>query len=292
MNTLKDFWNIVEQYYSFKKQYKDERELGAISKCVNCGRYVGTLFTNNDRLLKAVCGDTKNPCNLNIQLKMPPISYITKDMREENKKMDFLKNKIIEIKNDYIFGYTTEEETAQIFKQIKDDLNATITRSQKMFQLLIDLKPNMEEIDKLKTDREELIVKYKVLMNDYKISRSATVLENAMVLCKEITSLGSDIMKMTYKRNSVEKGKDDFRLIQELPLEYVEIIDTTLVKDSDMKKYILNDKTRLEPNYAPKFEELSDDELEQVEELSVGKIDIIPDDLEDLAEDLEDLEED
>ena len=45
-----------------------------------------------------------------------------------------------------------------------------------------------------------------------------------------------------------------------------------------MNKYILNDRTRLEPKYEPKFEELSDDELEQVEELSVGKIDIIPDD--------------
>jgi len=254
MNTLKDFWNIVEQYYSFKKQYKDERELGAISKCVNCGRYVGTLFTNNERVLKAVCGDTKNPCNLNIQLKMPPISSITKDMREENKKMDFLKNKIIEIKNDYIFGYTTEEETAKIFKQLKDELNATITRSQKMFQLLLDLKPNMEEIDILKTDREELVIKYKVLMNDYKTSRSTLVLENAMVLCKEITTLGSDIMKMTYKNNRVEKEKDDFRLVQELPLEYVEIIGTTLVKDSDMKKYILIDETRLEPTFEPKFE--------------------------------------
>jgi len=284
MDTLKDFWRIVEQYYSLKKQYKDEREIGAISKCVNCGRYVGTLFTNNERNLKAVCGDTKNPCNLNIQLKMPSISLITKEIREENKKIDFLKNKIIEIKNDYIFGYSTEEETVQIFKELKDELNKTITRSQKIFQLLVELKPNMEEIDKLKMEREELVIKYKVLINDYKTSRSATVLENAMVLCKDITTLGNDIMKMTYKHNSVEKGTNEFRLIQQLPLEYIELIDTTLVKESDMKKYILNDKTRMEAKNEPKIDEFTDelegDEFEQVEELSVGKIDIIPDDLE------------
>uniref|UniRef100_A0A6C0HRN3 Uncharacterized protein n=1 Tax=viral metagenome TaxID=1070528 RepID=A0A6C0HRN3_9ZZZZ len=276
-----DFWKIVQQYNSLKKQYNEEKERGVISKCVNCGRYVGSIFSNNERILKAICGDAKNPCNLNIQVEMPPISVLTKVMRIENKNIDFLKNKIIEIKNDYIFGYATEEETVQIFKKLKDQLNKSITKSQKLFQLLIEIKPNMEEVDKLKVERDELIVAYKVLLNDYKTSRSVTILENAMILCKDISKLGTTIMKMTYMHNSVEKEEEENRLVQQIPIEFMEIIDTTLVKETEMKKYILNDKTRLqEPKVEPKFDDFFDedlDEVDQMESLSVGKIDIIPD---------------
>lgn len=273
-----DFWKVVEQYYGLKKQYNEEGERGTISKCINCSRHVGTIFSQNDRLLKAVCGDKKNPCNLNIQVSMPSISVLSKDMRTENKRIEFLKNKIIEIKNDYIFGYTTEEETVEIFKKLKDELNATVVKSQKLFQIMVEIKPSMEEISKLKIDRDDLIMKYKLLINDYKTSRSTVVLDNAMVLCKEITELGNNIMKMSYPHNSVEKDESNFTLVQNIPLENIEMIDTTLVQNSDMKIYILNDKTR--NIHASVFDMFEDSDESQLEELSIGEIDVIPESLE------------
>ena len=72
----------INKYYILKKKYEDTitnekkkilknnslssadkrlrfKEMGI--KCINCKQKGGTIFTNNDNILKAVCGSSKQP---------------------------------------------------------------------------------------------------------------------------------------------------------------------------------------------------------------------------------------
>jgi hypothetical protein len=83
-----------------------------IPKCINCKRPVGSIFTSENRTLKAVCGDTVHPCNLHIELFKSEIIQIS-DMTEVFKEsLEEFKENIIKTKLDLIFGY--EDETTAI----------------------------------------------------------------------------------------------------------------------------------------------------------------------------------
>ena len=62
------------------------------NKCVNCKREVGTSFSENNRIFKAVCGDAVNPCKLHIELQVgkhhiDEIIDITEDIINDTKKI-------------------------------------------------------------------------------------------------------------------------------------------------------------------------------------------------------------
>jgi hypothetical protein len=80
-------------------------------KCVNCKKVGGTVFSNQDRVLKAVCGSTE-PCKLNIELNEGKYASIIDLDESYSKNVDTIKTKIIMTKLDFLFGYVTDETVA------------------------------------------------------------------------------------------------------------------------------------------------------------------------------------
>lgn len=256
MEGLNDtFWNTVNRYYSLKRE-DDEKDN---PKCVIChghGSSIFSIVTDKNRKLKIEC-DNKNPCSIEIIL--PPFSLLTKELSSQYERIEFLQNKIIEIKNEFIFGYITEEETVDTFQQLKTDLNKSIVRSEHLFQLLVDIKPDEIKIDEHKKERRELILLYKSLITEYKTTKSPIHLEKAITVYKDITAKNKEIMKSTYLYNNVEQDDGKYKLIQrELPIDSIEMIDLELVKNVDLQKYIQSDTTQNKPLE----EELMDPEIE------------------------------
>jgi len=81
VESLHQYFRIKNAYetnlYVLKKKiYKDspnkkigkKRLLEIKPKCIHCARPVGTIFSLTDNRYKAICGDTNNPCNLNIEI--------------------------------------------------------------------------------------------------------------------------------------------------------------------------------------------------------------------------------
>ena len=135
--------NTINQYYKLKSDYEKQikNEINKITsvdsiskqdkrtrfkkfkpKCINCKKPVGTAFSNKNQVLKAVCGDSVNPCKLNIEIDKG--HYVNtrgfNDILTQAKNIcetDIIKNKL-----NLLFGYVDEEKSLEIFKSNMEDI--------------------------------------------------------------------------------------------------------------------------------------------------------------------------
>ena len=253
------FWSTLNRYYSLKEDDDNKDN----PKCVICHRKGSSVFSieaEENRKLIATC-ENKHPCS--IEIIIPPFRLLTKELNEQTKKIDALQNKIIEIKNDLIFGFLTEQETVQTFQQLKTELNEAIVKSEQLFQLLVDLKPDEMKIKEYKRERDELIALCKSSVAEYRTTGSIQFLERAINIHKDIMVKNAEIMKSSYIQNNVEEEKGQYKLIQrELPIDSIEIIDGELVKNADLNKYVQSD-TVLRPTVLGELEHELGEEMEE-----------------------------
>lgn len=146
-------------------------------KCVNCKKAGGSLFTNKDRILKAVCA-AKEPCNLDIIINLGKYASIISLDENYTKNVDAIKTKIIMTKLDFLFGYISDENAAfDNFDQLRKNLG-NYTEAQLLVQKLYnDVAHNVkknEEISlaqiKLYEEIEQLKEIYKQYEEDPKVS--------------------------------------------------------------------------------------------------------------------------
>jgi len=275
MEDLNDvFWNTVNRYYSLKEE-DDKKDNPKCVICYQNGNSIFSVVADENRKLIATCKN-KNPCN--IEIIIPPFKLLTKELGVQTQKIETLQNKIIEIKNEFIFGFTTEEQTVETFQQLKTNLNEAITKSEQLFELLVSIKPDETKINEYKKQRDELIALYKSSITEYKTTKSMITLERAIAIYKDILSKNDEIMKSTYIYNNVEEENGQYKLIQkELPIDFIEIVEGELVKNIEMNKYIQVDTTRKKPvlDKSLILEEV-EEEVEEEEESPKIKIKIIP----------------
>jgi hypothetical protein len=149
--TRTEFYKYVTLYYNYKQQYGNSKEiikrrimpdksdlekrkeyLKKKPKCVNCGRPVGTIFltemrtmlTEDDfrRTLVAKCGDKETPCNFDIQISLPYITSFDDVIGPTMETINRYKSRIIQIKNDVMFGYMKEDDAIKRYTAIGENL--------------------------------------------------------------------------------------------------------------------------------------------------------------------------
>lgn len=285
MEDLNDvFWNTINRYYSLKEE-DDKKENPKCVICYQNGDSVFSVIADGNRKLIATCKN-KNPCN--IEIIIPPFKLLTKELNTQTQKIETLQNKIIEIKNEFIFGFLTEEETVETFQQLKTNLNEAIAKSEQLFELLVSIKPDITKINEYKKERDELIALYKSSIAEYKSTKSLLILEKAIAIYKDILIKNDEIMKSSYIYNNVEQENGQYKLIQkELPIDFIEIIEGELVKSIKMNKYIQIDTTRKKPILDAGIKDMGVvdvEEVEEVEDIETPKIKIIPENESDILE--------
>merc|ERR1712196_700857 len=89
---------------------KDKREHIKLLKktCINCKKNGGTIFSKEDHILKAVCGNLENPCKLNISIFTGDYEDIRVAKKIFVKEIENIKTRIIRIKLDLLFNYVDE----------------------------------------------------------------------------------------------------------------------------------------------------------------------------------------
>ena len=81
LEELKDFYNLKNKYTLQKNAFKNklfnsknsiESKKKTFSKhnfkCVNCNKEGGTIFYEDNKILRVTCGNTSQPCDLNIEI--------------------------------------------------------------------------------------------------------------------------------------------------------------------------------------------------------------------------------
>ena len=216
----------VERFYKMKSKYdrpyinykntimnsdltrmqKKARITGYKRQCINCGRYVGTFFSNKNKQLTARCGDTKNPCGLEYIVSVGSSGYIPDLIEYFYKQLENIKKNIIQIKLSLLFGLETEENITETFIRLKeeyktgtkvlDNLEHYIFEDEKVsYQVMGEDKknPRHEAVKYYKVKFGNLITSYKSIIKSFEEDSSAEaefILEDAIDKYKtEITPL-------------------------------------------------------------------------------------------------------
>ena len=229
-----DLLNTIDNYYKLKhkyeKKYMDDKLKiiknplystkekvkifqGMKSVCIKCKQSGGTIFTNKDNKLKAVCGHQVNPCKLNID--------IDKGMYQSSKYLaDILndtineeKSEIIRIKLDFLFGYISQETAIATFNKLKSNLVKTSESIKNINTKYLDIVDNKQHKALIETTNVGLhknILEIKKLYKNYEATKNPAFIKTLIELyISDILSQAKTLRNLKYEVNDIEKIETD-----------------------------------------------------------------------------------
>jgi hypothetical protein len=231
---LQSYYSELEQYYKLKNKYQDakQKKINELivnksldinqkkqtlakykPKCVNCKADGGTIFTETPELLRATCGNTTGPCNLDLAIKRKKFSQINNQLIQSSAKIVKYKKQIISTKLDFLFNYIEEEKAVELFETLKLELS----NSQESYNNLLNLYNSITNNEELKTmifektnDFETNKKQYSEALELYKSSGEIVYLISAIEIHKtKLAVIGKELMNLKYKSCYVEKNDED-----------------------------------------------------------------------------------
>ena len=205
-------------YYRLKSRLEEQkRSKNGTKKCVHCGKpsMTGTLFTtvyHNEtdrsegyRELKASCGTLSDPCDLKLSIRVPKTESLSDILESIEKDLEVIKKKIMNDKNQLLFGYITDEVALKRFNENKEALESFTLLSQKYLDLYTNILHNperKEHIDDATLRLYESVQKIKQELSSG--SGSAGSIEHAVTLYQqECLPLMQTLRDLTYEVNLV-----------------------------------------------------------------------------------------
>jgi hypothetical protein len=216
-SALQEYFKLKQKYeektskmkhaaYDRAKTKRDKKEavLAVKPQCVKCGRAVGTIFAKKNNRFTAICGDTRNPCKLDIQIftgEYNPISYALHEMKDE---VENFKESIIRQKLDTLFNYAGENESIEKFKKEMEGLNRVNVIYKELNDVYTDLYHSRDKKDLM--DRKEstifvCIERIRVLLAQYKKDENAEVLKTTMQM--QVEELFPEVRNLRMLQNEV-----------------------------------------------------------------------------------------
>jgi len=184
-------FNAIDNYYKLKQKYEQQlenkkkpiRNNNDLTKkekkikfkqikinCINCGKKGGTVFTQKNNVLTAVCGNTTKPCNLNININRGDYTNIYETEGLIKKDIESIKKKIMLLKLDLLFNYADESVIIKEFnieKKNISNLTQSLLSIRKQYLSIIDnqedklfINDGNVKIHILKDQLKSLVEKY------------------------------------------------------------------------------------------------------------------------------------
>jgi hypothetical protein len=237
-NALQEYYKLKDQYdktYDSKKHtiisditipYSKKKakiaELSQKRKCVVCKAAGGTIFTNENRVLKAVCGSKSQPCGLNIEIARGKKGNIEKLITLSYKKIEDIKENIIKFKLDLLFRYISDDQLKQKFDESKKELETELAKYEKIYNIYIDNTNSPERMEKLKELNAELytyVEQFKGIMKEYMETSRIEVVKPAIeIYLNYIVPIAEKIRNTTYVYSGIEydENTNEYLLIQQI----------------------------------------------------------------------------
>ena len=215
-----DFVNRLARNKELSKKEKQQKLATFKRKCINCNKDGGTQFTISGEKLTAICGNTSDPCDLNIELTRGAYSNIEENVELFKKDTEESKTQIIIAKMNLLFGYKNEEEIENDFDELKKefDLNFTIYQEQ-LLQLQNVLNDSMKKVElkRQSNDIVFLIEQMKQVMETYRKKPDDALIKDIVdTYQNRLRPLVQQHMDTKYIINKMELNDEDgtYHLIQ------------------------------------------------------------------------------
>ena len=177
--------------------------------CVKCKRPVGTQFLMKNNKYIAICGDVRNPCNLDIQIYNGRCSRYQDTMMEFKTEIEVAKQKIICDKLDVLFSYISEEQSIAEFKKDLDEYNINNKAYNELLSGHNEIYNNPVK-DDFVTKKNEVIFKLtesvRALLAEYKDSNNPELLSQAVrVQAEQISAEARNLRMLKYEVMEMDK---------------------------------------------------------------------------------------
>jgi len=181
-------------------------------KCVNCKNSGGTIFSNKDRTLRAVCG-SNTPCTLNIEIKKGRYMNVREVGEKYLNEINNLKNQIIETKLNLLFGYTAEAEVLKIFTLLRERLGSFTETFSWVRKYYLDIVNDTENMKAINEAEISLFVEKENLKNLHKLfddsQNNSYINEMVEMYVSIIDPLVIKIRNLKYKSVYIETNDTD-----------------------------------------------------------------------------------
>lgn len=245
LNT-KNYHDAVNEYYDLKQQYRvsKEKEIQTFLetnekmswrekrnlfkslnyKCINCRRYVGSIFKINiieqDRHLIAKCGDHSNPCPLNIDINLGTILSYEYSLEIDKEVILDYKKDIIKDKNNLMFGYISSKTAIDRFDKLKAEMVSGIELYEDANKQYLNITNNLEKKEKIIELQQQvygIIHSIKVYIKQYESSNNPALINDAVTLYTEellgkITEL--NMLNFAYKAVEYDVDSNTYTLVK------------------------------------------------------------------------------
>ena len=208
--------DATQGYYSFKEKYNTALEkrrqrlmndpiinwksLSAQQKakrlslikpaCIVCRQEGGSLFTETDGKLKAICGNISQPCGFHIEVIRGKYVSLETLMNESLEEVRATKDEIIRMKLDLLFRFINEDELLEQFDAVQHKLQ----EQQKMYAEFRSYYLSVTDNDDIRQDTNTLtrvisekVAQIKEYMNEFKESewKNRSIIDDILVLYQQ-----------------------------------------------------------------------------------------------------------
>ena len=180
----------IINWKSLSSQQKAKRLVLIKPACIVCKQEGGSLFTETDGKLKAICGNISQPCGFHIEVSRGKYISLETLMNESLEEVRATKDEIIRMKLDLLFRFINEDELLEQFDAIQHKLQ----EQQKMYAEFRSYYLSVTDNDDMRADTEthtrvisDKVALIKEYMTEFKESewKNRSIIDDILVLYQQ-----------------------------------------------------------------------------------------------------------
>jgi len=180
----------VINWKSLSAQQKARRLALIKPACIVCKQEGGSIFTETDGKLKAICGNISQPCGFHIEVSRGKYISLETLMNESLEEVRATKDEIIRMKLDLLFQFISEDELLEQFDAVQHKLQEQM----KMYSEFRTYYLSVTDNDDRRKDTEthtrvisEKIALIKEYMTEFKLTewKNRSIIDDILVLYQQ-----------------------------------------------------------------------------------------------------------
>lgn len=200
-----------EKYGNVSTTQKARIMQGIKSKCIICKQDGGSIFTQNNGIIKVTCGNISQPCGLHIEVNRGKFESLENLMIQALNDVRETKEEVIRLKLDLLFNFITKEEALQRFDVIQEELTSQLEIYGEFRTYYLNIVDNEEKKAALTKITERIqanVVKIKDIMKDFSETGNTGLIEDVLIVYQEdIEPLYKKYNELKYEYAAVESQK-------------------------------------------------------------------------------------
>lgn len=169
---ISEFYKIKERYEKKTREMREKflskemnRELSVAEKrnglkllhvCELCRKPCKMTFSTENGELRITCDAPTTPCNRIIVKTKPKYGHLETMMTDRYKDIELLKDKIIRLKLDLLFNYSTEDKTAADFGKMQKRMTEAFSKYDYFRLKYYDVTANIEHSKRMAELKKEI----------------------------------------------------------------------------------------------------------------------------------------